>query len=998
TGNVEFLDGTTPIADCGGASGFPVDGSGAANCAVVFATFGDHSITAAYLGDTNFTESTSPVLDQVVDAIPTAVTASASPDTTVFGQPTTITAIVPPGATGTVTFTGPGGANLCTATVDATDGTATCDTTALPLGNDTVAVAYSGDPTYGPSSTTTTVDVSQASTTTVVSSSENPSNIGDAVMYTATVTPVAPGGGTPTGSVEFLDGTTPIADCNGASGEVMSGGVATCSTSYAVSGTHPITAIYSGDGNYTTSTSPVLDQVVSAQRSTTTASASPDATVFGQPTTITATVPPGATGTVTFTGPGGVNLCPPSVTVSGGTATCTTAVLPVGNDTVAVAYSGDATYGPSSTTTTVDVSRASTTTSVTSSKNPSSAGGTVTYTATVSPVAPGAGTPTGKVEFLDGSTAITACGGTSGTAISGTGTATCAVTYAVAGTHPITARYLGDTNFAGSTSTVLDQVVDKVVTTTTASPSPISTVFGQPTTITAIVTTGATGTVTFTGPGGVVLCTATVSAGTATCRTSALPVGTDTVTVAYSGDPTYGPSSTTTTVDVSRASTTTGVTSSDNPSRAGTSVTYTATVSVLAPSTSEPTGNVEFLDGTTPIATCGGSTGVAVAFAKATCTVTYPVIGTHIITAVYVGSTGFNGSTSAPITQTVTMNAVNVALTASANPQVGLPVTLTATVPPHATGTVTFTGPGGVVLCVATVSGGVATCVTTKLPQGPQLVTAAYSGDASYGASSTSITVTIGADLSRGQGYWTDAADGGIFTFGNKQFYGSTGSMHLNDPVVGMASTPDDHGYWLVATDGGVFAFGDAGFYGSTGSIHLNEPIEGIAPTYDGQGYWMVASDGGVFAFGDATFKGSMGGTPLNKPIVGMAPTPDGNGYWMVASDGGVFAFGDAGFYGSAGSIPLNKPIVAMASTPDGKGYWLVATDGGIFAYGDAAFYGSTGSTHLNLPIVGIASTPSGNGYWLDASDGGVFSFGDAKFWGSMGGHPLNKAMVGMSI
>ena len=68
-------------------------------------------------------------------------------------------------------------------------------------------------------------------------------------------------------------------------------------------------------------------------------------------------------------------------------------------------------------------------------------------------------------------------------------------------------------------------------------------------------------------------------------------------------------------------------------------------------------------------------------------------------------------------------------------------------------------------------------------------------------------------------GYWLVASDGGIFTFGDAGFYGSTGGIHLNQPIVGMAATPDGHGYWLVASDGGIFAFGDAGFYGSTGGI-----------------------------------------------------------------------------------------------------------------------------------------------------------------------------------
>ena len=133
----------------------------------------------------------------------------------------------------------------------------------------------------------------------------------------------------------------------------------------------------------------------------------------------------------------------------------------------------------------------------------------------------------------------------------------------------------------------------------------------------------------------------------------------------------------------------------------------------------------------------------------------------------------------------------------------------------------------------------------------------------------------LGLLLGRGvhtAGYWLSASDGGIFSFGpGASFFGSTGSIKLNQPIVGIAATPDSGGYWEVATDGGIFAFGDAGFYGSTGSIKLNKPIVGMASTPSGLGYWLVASDGGIFAFGDAEFFGSMGAKPLNKPVVGMA-------------------------------------------------------------------------------------------------------------------------------
>jgi hypothetical protein len=121
---------------------------------------------------------------------------------------------------------------------------------------------------------------------------------------------------------------------------------------------------------------------------------------------------------------------------------------------------------------------------------------------------------------------------------------------------------------------------------------------------------------------------------------------------------------------------------------------------------------------------------------------------------------------------------------------------------------------------------------------------------------------------------------------------------------------PSGHGYWLVASDGGIFSFGDARFCGSTGNIHLNQPIVAMAATPSGHGYWLVASDGGIFSFGDARFYGSTGNIHLNRPIVAMAATPSGHGYWLVASDGGIFSFGDARFYGSTGNIHLNQPIV----------------------------------------------------------------------------------------
>ena len=179
------------------------------------------------------------------------------------------------------------------------------------------------------------------------------------------------------------------------------------------------------------------------------------------------------------------------------------------------------------------------------------------------------------------------------------------------------------------------------------------------------------------------------------------------------------------------------------------------------------------------------------------------------------------------------------------------------------------------------------------------------------------------ASTPSGLGYWVLevglSGAGTVAPFGDADFFGDTQTLieqtqtAFNGEPVGLVATPSGQGYWEVWSDGGVFGFGDAGFFGSTGGIQLNKPIIGMAATATGMGYWLIASDGGVFAFGDAVFHGSTGGIALNKPIVGIAATDDGAGYWLAASDGGIFAFGTAPFVGSLGSVTLARPIVGIA-------------------------------------------------------------------------------------
>ena len=180
---------------------------------------------------------------------------------------------------------------------------------------------------------------------------------------------------------------------------------------------------------------------------------------------------------------------------------------------------------------------------------------------------------------------------------------------------------------------------------------------------------------------------------------------------------------------------------------------------------------------------------------------------------------------------------------------------------------------------------------------------------------------------------------------------------------------PRRQGYWLVASDGGIFAFGDAAFYGSTGAIALNKPIVGMAPTPDGRGYWLVASDGGIFAFGDAAFYGSTGAIHLNQPIVGMTPTPDGQGYWLVASDGGVFTFGDAGFYGSR-PAPPSPTARSVVSSRTGQRLLDRGAERYGHRFGDARAHRRPwlSCSDRSRPATGPCSSPSPN--WASPTSG----------------------------
>jgi hypothetical protein len=381
-------------------------------------------------------------------ASPTITTLTSSQDPSVFGQTVTFTATVSPlgpgTPTGTVTFNFGDGSAPATSVLTAGqvifthiyEGPGTLSATAT----------YSGDVNFTTSTATLQQTVNQASTTTSLTSGPSPSVFGQTVTFTATVSPVPPGSGTPTGAVQFMvDGTL-------AGSATLSGGVATFSTNaLTVSGSpHSIQAIYSGDVNFTTS-SQTSQQTVNQASTITTLTSSQNPSGSG-PVTFTATVSPVSpgsgipTGTVTIVFGDGSAM---TGTLSGGQATFTHTYSTPGSFTATATYSGNANFTLSSSSNSLTVTQSSTTTTVASSLNPSNVGQAVTFTATV---ASSSGTPTGSVTFKDGGTAI-------GTAVLAGGSAAFTTSALALGNHSITAVYGGGTTFTASTSAALTQSV-----------------------------------------------------------------------------------------------------------------------------------------------------------------------------------------------------------------------------------------------------------------------------------------------------------------------------------------------------------------------------------------------------------------------------------------------------------------------------------------------------------------------------------------------------------
>lgn len=744
-------------------------------------TAGSHTIRLTYPNppavDPSFPGTTTASAAHTVNVAATTTTLASGLNPSTFGQNVTFTATVAvtaPGGgtpTGTVTFTDTTTAAVLCANVALTGLSAQCMTAALAAGGHDVQATFSGDASYsGSTSNLVSQVVNQSATTTAMISTGN-TVFGQSVTFTATVSPVAPGAGTPGGTVNFVDNTLAVS-LTGCSAVPVVGGVAMCSVTDLSTGSHNVQATYSGDANFLTSLSNIIAHDVTPNTTTTLASGT-NPSVFQQTVTLTATVATIApvtgepSGTVDFfdttaganvTGCAAVGLVAGAPGSNMSTAVCMVTDLTVGTHNIRADYNGAAAFSPSTSNIVGQVvNQAATTTALNSNLNPSTVGDNVTFSAFITVNAPGAGspvTPGGTVNFVDTTTATNLCVGVAVVA----GSAQCMTTALGTGTHDIQATYSGDANFAGSVSNLVSQMVNQAASSTTLISSANPSVSGQTVNFTATVSgTGPapTGTMNFRdtvtmtslpGCGAVA-----VVGGVAVCAQAfTVAQSPQSIEAVYSGDANYAGSSSVPLLQViMAANTTTTLVSSANPSVSGQNVTFTATVAPVAPGAGTPAGNVEFFVNAIPFATVPLVGGVA-----STTPTTFTVAGSpRTVDAVYVPAVlpaqEFNASNNSLSQITNQSNVVVIVNPPGAPTVTGEAYTVNVTVGAQAPGGGTPSGgvnvndgTGGS-CTIATLAGGMGSCVITSTSAGSKTITADYNGDTEFNPGSGTALHTV---------------------------------------------------------------------------------------------------------------------------------------------------------------------------------------------------------------------------------------------------------------
>jgi hypothetical protein len=479
------------------------------------------------------------------------------------------------------------------------NGSFSFSTAALAVGTHTITASYGGDVDNNAAvSLAITVVVRQAATAVALSASANPVLEGSNLTLTAAVTSDSPGLG---GQVKFFDGSTLLG-----STALGSQGTAVLATAQLSGGMHALAAVYAGDANHASATSPPLTEVVLAPSSATLASNN-NPSASGQTVAFIAMVSGSSkvipTGTISLADNG--NLMASVPLDKNGSATFSTSALSVGQHAITLSYDGDANFSGTSAQLTQTVTDANTSTTLTGPANPATFGQPMSLKATVTS---NGAAPTGTVTFSDAGTSIGTASLTQG------GSAVLTLSSLAPGPHTFVAAYSGDPKTATSSSTpLLLTVKQNTQLTLTSNSNPAWTL--SPISITAAVSNAgsapATGSLSFT-LGGTAIGTAPLdAAGRATINLSAENAAVYTLAASYSGDgDNFGSTSASYSETVQLRTTTTTVTGSAGDPTNPQQITLIAVVGSQGPL--PPTGAVTFSNGNailgqTPV----GSTGVA---------------------------------------------------------------------------------------------------------------------------------------------------------------------------------------------------------------------------------------------------------------------------------------------------------------------------------------------------------------------------------------------------
>ena len=578
-------------------------------------------------------------------------------------------------------------------------------------GTHNVNATYPGD-TIFESSTSTTIPLigSPVSTTTsLVLSTADTIGFGTPVTLTANVTPYLAGSLPATGSIAFHDGATVLESV-----PISATGEASITVPAFAGGLHTLTAVYAGDTNFITSTSPSVTLTVNPAPIAVSLISSDNPSGYAENVTFTATVPSGATGTIQFRA-GAANLGSP-VTIAGEVAAFATRALTPGAHPITAAYSGDGSHAAATSAVlnqlvTPGVLTVAANNSTRAFNQPNE---TLGYTITGFV---GSDTPANSVSGAP--TVVTPATQTSSV-----------------GSYPIEIG-LGSLTSSNYTFVFMNGLLSvtratpgsggTVAITLASSVNPSSR--ANTVIFTATTPAHATGQVTFLD-GTATLGTATIVADAASFSTSQLAVGTHPIMAVYGGDTNYA-----------------GATSAALPQ-----VVNKTILQVIAndaqrvfdqPNPEFTTTITGFVGGDTP-AVVTGAASVSSTATPASSPGVYPIVATHgtLATANYT-FVFLNGDLTVIPATPGAGPTPPVTLDPSLNPApFGSPVTFTVTVPTGATGTVSFYD-GTTLLGTATIIGNTASLTISTLGLGTHTITAVYSGDANFTPTTTTLAEVV---------------------------------------------------------------------------------------------------------------------------------------------------------------------------------------------------------------------------------------------------------------